>query len=363
MKHPFVTDLKPGELATGTFLVVFKEIRPKKGSGDPYLSLVLADRTGDIDTKMWDNVEKVMDTFDRDDFVKVKGMPQVFQNRVQFTLHTLQRVSEDDVELGDFFPASERDPAEMMAELRSIIAGIGNRHLRALLETIFADEDIARRFQRAPAAKSIHHAWFGGLIEHVLALCGLCRLVGPRYATVDVDLLLTGAILHDIGKIEELTYDRSFGYSDEGQLLGHILIGLRMVGEKLRALPDFPPRLRVLVEHLIASHHGTLEFGSPKPPLCAEAMLLHHLDNMDSKMEAIRGALSRDGRLEGAWTAYVSSLERAVLKKQYFLDPFAPAHRKAAPAQPPAPVQVEPAAKPQPASEFADRLQQALGRK
>ncbi len=361
MKSPNVTDLRAGDLATGTFLVVHKDIRPKKGSGDPYLSLVLADRTGEIDAKMWDNVEKVMDTFEKDDFIRVKGMPQVFQNRMQLTLHSIGRLSDADVDPGDFFPASERDRGEMMAELRGVIASVGNVHLRGLLEAVFADPAIASRFERAPAAKTIHHAWIGGLLEHVLSLCGLCKVVGPRYAGVDVDLLLTGAILHDIGKIEELTYDRSFGYGDEGQLLGHILIGLRMVGEKLRGLPDFPPRLRVLVEHLIASHHGQLEYGSPKPPLFAEAVLLHHLDNLDSKMETVRGAVARDGRIDGAWTGYVPSLERSVLKKEQYLNP-APAAVAAEPKKP--------ATAPAPAgtrvhsgSLFADQLQQALGKR
>ncbi|MEZ5399129.1 MAG: HD domain-containing protein [Bryobacteraceae bacterium] len=351
MKSPTVVELKAGELATGTFLVVSKDIRPKKGSGDPYLSLVLADRSGDIDAKMWDNVEKVMDTFERDDFVRVKGMPQVFQNRMQFTVHTLQRLAESDVELGDFFPASQRNADEMMAELGGVIASIGNPHLRGLLEAVFADPEVSRKYKRAPAAKTIHHAWLGGLVEHVLSLCALCRKVGPHYPAVDMDLLLTGAILHDIGKIDELTYERSFGYSDEGQLVGHILIGLRLVAEKLRAFPEFPPKLRVLVEHLIASHHGTLEFGSPKPPLCAEAMLLHHLDNLDSKMEAMRGALARDTRIEGNWTSYVSSLDRTVLKKEQYLNPKAPARAAEQPPEPKSGRSNSP---------FGDALQKAL---
>ncbi|MEZ5352617.1 MAG: HD domain-containing protein [Bryobacteraceae bacterium] len=362
MKSPTVTDLRAGELATGTFLVMHKDIRPKKGSGDPYLSLVLADRTGEIDAKMWDNVEKVMDTFERDDFIRVKGMPQVFQNRMQFTIHTLGRLAEADVDLGDFFPASARDRGEMMAELRGVIASVGNPQLRGLLEAVFADPEIAGKFERAPAAKTIHHAWLGGLVEHVLSLCALCRLVAPRYPDVDVDLLLTGAILHDIGKIEELTYERSFGYSDDGQLLGHILIGLRMVGEKLRLMPEFPPRLRVLVEHLIASHHGMLEYGSPKPPLCAEAMLLHHLDNLDSKMETVRGAVSRDNRIEGSWTGYVASLERSLLKKEQYLH-SQPVEKKDVDRKSKAPADAGSPAAPKTASVFAEQLQQALGKK
>ena len=320
MKSPYISDFEVGQMTAGTFMVASKEVRQKKG-GDYFLSLTLADRSGDIDAKMWDNVDKVMDTFERDGFIKVKGVPQVHLNRLQFTIHTLQAVPESEVDLADYFPASTRDPEEMFTELRGIVNGMTNPHLRDLLNAIFDDAGIARRYKRAPAAKSIHHAWLGGLIEHVLSLCTLCRSIGPHYPMVDVDLLLTGAILHDIGKIEELNYDRGFSYSDEGQLLGHILIGLRMVGDKIALLPGFPPRLRTLVEHLIASHHGTLEYGSPKVPMTAEAMLLHHLDNLDSKMETVRGAVEKDKLAEGAWTTFVHSIERPILKKERFLNP------------------------------------------
>jgi 3'-5' exoribonuclease len=336
MKSPFVRDIAPNQAVHTTFLVQSKEIRQKK-SGEPYLSLSLADRTGELDAKMWDNVAEVMETFDRDDFVKVKGQVQVFNNRPQLTIHRMQRVSDDEVEFADYFPASARDQDEMLAELRQVIAGIGNGHLRALLTAIFDDPEIARRFKTAPAAKSIHHAYLGGLIEHVLSLCKLARLMDGHYPHVDTDLLLTGAILHDIGKIYELNYERAFGYSAEGQLLGHLLIGLRLVGDKLRSLPDFPPRLRTLVEHMIVSHHGHLEFGSPKAPQFAEALLLHYLDDLDSKMACAQALVERDSLVEGEFTAYQASLDRALLKKEKYLKgPSAapkPADRPAPPAR------------------------------
>jgi 3'-5' exoribonuclease len=207
--------------------------------------------------------------------------------------------------------------------LRQIISGIGNLHLRALLDAFMDDEAIARRYRTAPAAKNVHHAYLGGLIEHVLSLCTLCRATAAHYRHVDLDLMLAGAVLHDIGKISELTYDRSFGYSTEGQLLGHIVIGLRMIQEKIARFPDFPPRLRTLVEHMIASHHGELEFGSPKVPLFPEALLLHHLDNLDSKMECMRNMVAKDRHVEGCWTGYSSALDRSVLKKAKYLEEFA----------------------------------------
>lgn len=359
MKSPTIASLEVGQPATGVFMVTYKDVRQKKG-GDHFLSLTLADRSGDIDAKMWDNVDKIMDTFERDGFVRVKGVSQIHLNKLQFTIHTLQAVPESEVDLGDFFPASSRDPEEMFAELRGHIEAIGNAHLKALLTAIFDDAGISRRYKRAPAAKSIHHAWLGGLIEHVLSLCSLCKLIGPHYSQVDVDLLITGAILHDIGKIDELNYDRGFSYSDEGQLLGHILIGLRMINEKMCLLPDFPPRLRTLVEHLVASHHGTLEYGSPKVPMTAEAMLLHHLDNLDSKMETVRGAVEKDKLADGSWTTYVPSLERPLLKKDKFLNlPSAP--------KPVTPVTAAPPAAPPPkapaVSEFAAKLRGAIGHK
>ena len=368
MKSPFVSDLKPNQVITTTFLVHGKDVRQKK-SGEPYLSLLLGDRTGDVDAKMWDNVAEVMETFERDDFVKVKGLLQIFQNRLQLTIHKMSRVLDGDVDFADYFPASERDPAEMFAELRGIIAGIDNPHLRGLLEAFMDDEPLARMYRTAPAAKQVHHAFLGGLIEHVLSLCNLARMMATHYNYIDIDLLLTGVILHDVGKVAELTYDRSFGYSSEGQLVGHIAIGLRFLHEKLQRLPDFPPKLRVLVEHMILSHHGELEFGSPKLPQFPEALLLHHLDNLDSKMECMRALVAKDRLVEGCWTAYNASLERSVLKKAKYLEvePAVPAPI-AAPAQlapsPERETRAEPVPQPTPVPQaagslFAEKLGQA----
>jgi 3'-5' exoribonuclease len=319
MKSPYVSELRPNQVITATFLVHVKDIRQKK-SGEPYLSLLLGDRTGEVDAKMWDNVGDVLEAFERDDFVKVKGLLQIFQNRPQLTIHKMAKIGDTDVDFADYFPASERDPMEMFAELRGIVSGIRNPHLLGLLNAFLDDESMARRYRIAPAAKSVHHAYLGGLIEHVLSLCTLCRVAAEHYKFVDLDLLLTGAVLHDVGKTAELSYDRSFSYTTEGQLLGHIVIGLRMLQEKLQLLPDFPARLRTLVEHMIVSHHGELDFGSPKVPLFAEAMLLHHLDNLDSKMECMRAMVAKDRHVDGHWTAYNASLERSVLKKAKFLD-------------------------------------------
>jgi len=336
MKSPYVSEIEPDRVITTNFLVQSKEIRQKK-TGDPYLSMMLGDRTGDLDAKMWDNVAEVMETFERGDFIKVKGLIQVFHNRPQLTIHKLRRVEESEIDFADFFPASKRDPAEMWTELRAVVAEMRQVHLKSLLEALLDDPEVARRYRIAPAAKQIHHAWLGGLIEHVLSLCGLAKQAAAHYKFIDYDLLLTGVVLHDIGKIHELNYDRGFSYSSEGQLLGHMVIALRMVDEKLRGLPEFPVRLRALVEHMIISHHGQLEFGSPKVPQFPEAMLLHYLDDMDSKMECMRSMLEKDRLVEGCFTGYNTALDRTVLKKDRFLDPPPPPAPRPRPQQAPAP--------------------------
>lgn len=323
MKSPLVSDLKPNEPVTALFLVQAKEVRQKR-TGEPYLSMTLSDRSGELDCKMWDNVAEVMDSFDRDDFVKVKGLLQLYNNRPQFTIHKLRPVQDHEVDFSDFFPASARDADEMWSELRETVAGLKNNHLKSLLFAFLDDPEVAVRYRIAPAAKTIHHAFRSGLLEHVLSLCALAKLVGPHYPNIDTDLLLTGVILHDIGKIQELTYERGFGYSTEGQLIGHISLAMRMMAEKLAGLPDFPIQLRNLVEHMILSHHGLLEYGSPKVPAFPEALLLHHLDDMDSKMENMRALVSKEPQAQGMFTAYSSSLARVALRKERYLDPLVP---------------------------------------
>jgi 3'-5' exoribonuclease len=359
MKSPYVNELKPNQLVETSFLVQSKEIRQKKG-GELYLSLFLADRTGELDAKMWDNVSDVLNEFERDDFVKVKGIIQVFHNKPQMTIHRVRRMDESEVQFADYFPSSQRDAGEMWLELRGIVAAMKNPHLKGLLEAVLDDEEIARRYRLAPAAKQIHHAFLGGLIEHVLSLCGMAKMAAAHYANIDSDLLITGVVLHDVGKIYELNYERGFSYSNEGQLIGHISIGMRMVDDKLRGLPDFPPLMRSLVEHMILSHHGKLEFGSPKVPQFPEALLLHYLDDLDSKMEAMRAQIENDRQVEGCFTTYNAALERSALKKERYLNP-APAATPTADAKPTAPAPGPPPRQPVAAgnSLMAEKLLQA----
>jgi 3'-5' exoribonuclease len=369
MKSPYISELEVNKPVTAAFLVISKEVREKK-SGEPYLSLMLGDKSGRVDAKMWDNVVEVTDTFDRDDFVKIKGVVQLHLNRPQLVIHKIRSMPDTEVDFADFFPASLRNPDEMWAELRGIVSTVLNPHLRALLNGLLDDPEIARRYRMAPAAKSIHHAFLGGLLEHVLSLCGLCQITAAHYPNIDPDLMITGAVLHDIGKIYELSYDRGFNYTTEGQLLGHIMIAFRMLGDKIHALPDFPPSLRNLVEHMVISHHGRLEFGSPKLPQFPEALLLHYLDDMDSKMESMRALIELDKQSSSDFTGYNPALERTLLKKEHYLR-----HATQASAETPAvihvaspsvthvpPATAAPAAKSQPksASLFGEKLQLAL---
>jgi len=307
------------EEITGFFLVHQKELRSNR-AGDGYLSLVLGDSTGTLDARMWDNLETLPD-FSSGDVIKVKGRVQPYRNRVQLSVMQLRLARPEEASPGDFLPASTRDPREMLADLRAIAESVKQPHLGALLGAVLGDEAIASRLLVAPAAKSMHHAFRGGLLEHVLSLCRMCDLAASHYAWIRRDLLITGAILHDIGKIHELSYDTSFQYTNSGQLVGHLVQGLALVREKMAGVAEFPENYRVLVEHMLLSHHGHLEFGSPKEPLFAEALLLHYLDDLDSKMEAMRATLASANAAtpEQEWTARCPSLDRALLNLDVFL--------------------------------------------
>ncbi len=290
------------EVSTAVFLVQSKEIRQKR-TGEPYLSLTLSDRTGEIEARMWDNVAEIMDTFNRDDFIKVRGQLQIYNTRPQFIIHRLRRMQDAEVDFADFFPASARNPDEMWAELRAIVAGIpGRPHIRKHCSDAFLDDpDIASTVSGGSGGENHPSCVPCGSLSgtRAVALRTGAADRAAHYGTVDWSLMVAGIVLHDIGKIYELTYERGFAYSTEGQLVGHIPIAMRMLYDKLRAFPDFPEKLRTLVEHMILSHHGKLEFGSPKVPLFPEALLLHYLDDMDSKMECMRATAEKGAMAEG----------------------------------------------------------------
>jgi len=298
--------------------VASKQVKAKK-NGEPYLALILADRSGQIEAKMWDNVEEFIGAFEQDDFLKIKGLVNKYKNRFQLTIHKLRRMEEAEIDYTDYLPKTTKDIGELWRTLTEFVATFQNPHLKSLVELFMADTEIAERYRNAPAAKTLHHAYIGGLLDHVVSLFRSCDLICRNYPQVNRDLLLTGAFLHDIGKIQELTYNRAFSYTTRGQLLGHMIIELEMLQAKLAKLPDFPPELKTLLEHLIISHHGQYEFGSPKLPMFPEALMLHYLDDLDSKMEAMRAHFEREAELDGPWTGYNASLGRPLLDSRKFM--------------------------------------------
>jgi 3'-5' exoribonuclease len=322
MKEFYISDCTRHEnkIVTSNFVVVSKQIKPKK-TGEPYLALTLGDRSGQLEAKMWDNVEEVLNIFEQDDFLKIKGLVNKYKNRFQLTIHKLRKLGESEIEFADYLPKTTRNIDELWQTLTDFVGTFQNPNLRALVQAFMSDPEIAAAYRNAPAAKTLHHAYIGGLLDHVVSLFRSCDLVCRNYPSVNRDLLLTGVFLHDIGKIHELTYNRSFSYTTRGQLLGHMIIELEMLQAKLALFPDFPDPLKILLEHLIISHHGEYEFGSPKLPMFPEALLLHYMDDLDSKMEAMRAHFEREADMESPWTSYNASLGRPLLNSAKFLAP------------------------------------------
>jgi 3'-5' exoribonuclease len=320
MKDFFLSDCPRFEnkVIVSSFVVTTKQVKPKK-SGEPYLALTLADRCGQIEAKMWDNVEDALDAFEQEDFLKVKGLLNKYKNRFQITIHKLRKLGDAEVDFADYLPKTTKDIDALWRTLGEFVDSFQDAHLRTLVQLFMSDAAIAAAYRSAPAAKTLHHAYIGGLLDHVVSLFRSCDLVSRNYPQINRDLLLTGAFLHDIGKIHELTYSRSFSYSTRGQLLGHMIIELEMLQGKIAQIPGFPDEMKTLLEHLIISHHGQYEFGSPKLPMFPEALMLHYLDDLDSKMESMRAHFEREAGGESSWTTYNGSLGRTLLNTAKFL--------------------------------------------
>jgi len=317
VKAPFVTDLGSEQNITTFFLVHEKEIRNTR-EGKSYLRLELGDRSGTVEARMWDLFEVIAKDINRDDFVKVQARVEIYRNKPQLALQQVRRAKPEEIDLIDFLPHTKEDVEKMYTQLVEYAQSIRNPWLKTLVGGIITDPKIAPRFKRAPAAKVMHHAYIGGLLEHVVGLCGLAQQLAAHYAELDLDLLLTAAMLHDVGKLDELCYERAIGYTTEGQLLGHIVMEIETVSRAIDAIPNFPAPLKTVVQHLLISHHGQYEFGSPKLPMIREAMVFHYMDDMDSKIAAVRSALA-SGAGEDQWSSYSSALGRKFLKLDEFL--------------------------------------------
>lgn len=319
MEKIFVRDFTPNQTISTTFLVKSKELRAKK-TGGQFAMLTFADRTGDISGQWWDNFEDVIDTFDKDDIVFVRGLVNVYRNHLQIQIHRMRPCQPHEVDLTHYFPATQFDVDQMFADLLGIIREFQNPYLRHLLENIFSDEQTVRKFKRAPAAKTMHHPYLGGLLEHTLSLVNLCKKVGSHYPGIDIDLLQTGAVLHDFGKIDELSYDRAFGYTNEGQMIGHLVMETIMVSDHIKQIAGFPDELRRHLLHLLLTHHGKLEYGSPKLPSTPEALMLAYLDDLDSKVEAMQRLMS-EPHATGDWTRISPMFERPIYRIRANADP------------------------------------------
>ena len=330
MKPAYVADLAPDTSITSFFLVCEKELRSTR-EGKPFLRLELSDRSGSIEARIWENAEHVLATFDRDDIVRVQARVESYRNKIQLAVDRLRRADAAEIDLADYFPHTAEDVEKLYARLCEHAAAVHNPWLNRLLLSVIEDPEIVPRLKRAPAAKMMHHAFLGGLLEHMVSLCDLSRIVAGHYRELDPDLLLSGAILHDIGKLDELSYERAIHYTDEGQLLGHIILELDLVAHKMDQIEGFPGDLKTLVKHLLISHHGQYEFGSPKLPMFREALVLHYLDDLDSKMGAARAILGAEGG-EGAWSGYSPALNRRMLRLDRFrVQDSAPAKQQSLP--------------------------------
>ncbi|MCP4691827.1 MAG: HD domain-containing protein [Desulfobacterales bacterium] len=312
MKKLFVSDLKAGDAVEELFVLAEKRLGRKK-DGNPYLNVVLADKTGRIDGVAWDNVEQMIEGVVSNDFVTVTGSVSEYKGKPQLVLKGMTKTAPGEANPTDFLPGTPHDVEAMFARLMKIADTVEADYLKALFQLFWEDEEFVRGLKNAPAGKMMHHAYLGGLLEHCLSMAALSDRIARHYSGVDRDLLIAGAIFHDIGKVRELEYALNIDYSDEGRLLSHIVIGIQMLDEKLKKVADFPEKQACLLRHMIVSHHGNREFGSPEPPKTIEAVLLNYIDEIDSRVNAIREFIKGEDPNE-KWTSY-----HRLLGRQFFM--------------------------------------------
>jgi 3'-5' exoribonuclease len=312
MKKQFIADIKAGDRVDDIF-VLSEKILSQKRDGNNFLNVTLSDKTGTIKGVVWDNVDQIAAGITSGDFAHVNGSVSDYRGTLQVVIKNMDPVSPDVIDPSDFLPQTSRDIEGMFERLMKRTDSITTDYLKALIDAFFKDKEFVNKFKTAPAAKKMHHAYIGGLLEHTLSMTSLADKIAGHYSGIDRDLLLSGAILHDIGKIDEFEYQFKIDYSDKGRLLNHIVIGLKMVDDKLSGIEHFPEDQVLLLKHLIVSHHGTREFGSPEPPKTIEAVLLNYIDEIDSKINGIRDFIASEDPDE-TWTSYHRLLERHFYK-------------------------------------------------
>ena len=307
-KSQYVNSLKPGETVDDVFVLSEKSLSQKK-DGKNYLNLTFMDRTGTLKGVLWENVEDTVDRISAGDYVQVKGSVSEYRGTLQLVVRTVIRSAAENVEPADFLPVTTRNIDAMFEKLLQITDTLKTPCFHDLFKLFWADTEMVRLFKAAPAAKKMHHAYIGGLLEHTLSMAILVDRLAGHYTGVDRDLLLTGAILHDIGKIREFEFSSYIDYTSEGRLLSHIVIGLQIIDEKMKLIKDFPQEQAVLLKHLVVSHHGVKEFGSPELPKTVEAVLLNHIDEIDSKVKGIREFMASEDP-NASWTSFHKLMNR-----------------------------------------------------
>jgi len=312
MKKQFITDIKAGDSIDDVF-VLSEKILAQKKDGNNFLNVTLSDKTGTIKGVVWDNVDKITAGVTSGDFVYIKGNVNEYKEALQLVIKKMETFSADEIDPADFLPMTRRNIEGMFERLLKITGSIKTAYLKQLIQEFLNDEEFVREFKIAPAAKKMHHAYIGGLLEHTLSMASLADKIAGHYSGIDRDLLIAGAMLHDIGKTREFEYQFKIDYSDRGRLLNHIVIGIEMIDEKLPGIKDFPEDQMVLLKHMIVSHHGTREFGSPEPPKTIEAVILNYIDEIDSKVNGIRDFMAKEDPNE-PWTSYHRLLERHFYK-------------------------------------------------
>ena len=300
------------------FMAAQKQLRPNK-NGNLYLQVELSDRSGTLSARMWNATEADYRNFDDGDFVRVEGTTQIYQGAMQMIITHIGKARDEEVEYADFMPLTPADIDELAVRLGELLRGMGNPHLRAIAECFLIDDEFMRKFSRAPAGVKNHHAYLGGLLQHVVGLMEVVTRIVDCYPAVDADLLLMGAFVHDMGKIDELSYDRGFAYTDEGQLIGHLVMAVGLLEAKVREAErlsgeSIPAELVLRLKHMIVSHHGQYEYGSPKLPMTLEAVALHQLDNLDAKLHNFAQQMREDPNVDSPWTAYNANLGRKLFK-------------------------------------------------
>ncbi|MGZ3745103.1 MAG: 3'-5' exoribonuclease YhaM family protein [Pseudobdellovibrionaceae bacterium] len=309
MEKKTVRELKDKDVVDSLFLVKEKSVHIGK-NGRPFMNLVFGDQTGSIDGRVWDRVEELSQEFEVSDILRIKGQIQIFQNRKQLIVHRLEKPDQSDLNVESFLPTSGKNPENMFMELLVLVRSMKNDHLRLLTLDVIEDAEIKSLFLKAPAAKTIHHAWRGGLLEHVLSISKILDFLAAHYEHLNRDLLIFGAIFHDIGKLWELSYEGSLGYTDKGRLLGHMLLACELVEKKASRILGFNEELKDMCKHIILSHHGKLEYGSLKRPKFMEAMLVAMVDDLDSKMNTLQTFIESERNVGEKWSRYYDLFDR-----------------------------------------------------